>query len=52
MSEDKKMKEEELKEKKPADGDKSLADEEVEGVAGGNIFRQNYAHPEKTKGFF
>ena len=52
MSEDKKLKEEELEEKKNVDGEKPLADEEVENVAGGNIFRQNYAHPEKTKGFF
>ena len=52
MSEDKKMKEEELKEKKPADGEEPLTDEEVEDVAGGNIFRVYYEDPDKAKGFF
>lgn len=52
MNEDKKMKEEELKEKKPVDGEEPLADEEVEDVAGGSVFRHYYEDPEKAKGFF
>ena len=52
MNEDKKTKQEELKEKKPMDGEEPLADEEVEDVAGGSVFRHYYEDPEKAKGFF
>lgn len=52
MNENKKTKQEELKEKKPMDGEEPLTDEEVEGVAGGNIFRVYYEDPDKARGFF
>ena len=53
MSEDKNVKEEKaLKEKKDAEREKPLTDEEVEDVAGGNVFRIYYEDPDKAKGFF